>query len=165
MKDAVCLSWEVICAVIDEWGEADWPTAWSLSDSLEPVMKVQYIAVKVADYKRSKSWTLKFADVETLLYACSLVCDSIMLTECCSVHVLSGVKPLVLEIQIHTVVFWVVTLGSGYGRWVLKVQKGILPPSSDTLHSPSCNADNHSMTIHTIEGLICYTYELQEESA
>lgn len=51
------------------------------------------------------------------------------------------------------------TLGSGYGEGVLKVQKGILPPSSDTLHSLSCNPD-----IHTTEDLIYYTNKLKERS-
>jgi hypothetical protein len=57
----------------------------------------------------------------------------------------------------------VVTVGSGCGRWVPKVQKGLLPPSSDTLHSPG-NPDNHSVTVHTTENLVCHTNELKNQN-
>jgi len=53
----------------------------------------------------------------------------------------------------------VVTLGSGCVRWIPKVQKGLLPPSSDTLHSPG-NPDNHSITIHTTENLTSYVIQM-----
>jgi hypothetical protein len=53
----------------------------------------------------------------------------------------------------------VVTVGSGCGRWIPKVQKGLLPPFSDILHNPG-NPDNHSITIHTTENLTSYVIQM-----
>jgi len=64
-------------------------------------MKGQNMGIKVIDYVRSKSWRLRFTHFQTLLYACSsLVCDNVVLTESFSVNVLSGVRLLVLEVNI-----------------------------------------------------------------
>ena len=58
----------------------------------------------------------------------------------------------------------VVMVGSGCDRWVLKVQKGLQPPSSDTLHSPG-KPDDHSINIHTTKNLVCHTNELKNQNA